>query len=221
MLNWQEKGLLLDNTSLTVSELIVLLSRKCAFGSTCSINRNEEGRKEGRKEERDKVDVSLKKLSCIACIYFLNQGESCPADKGLCLCMAELHQFQCRQVKSPWLFPASIQRFSIPAHGSPLQSPAAAEGGFLALQLTGGPWQGCTLQGCRRYLPCICLVSEEEREPAPASEMLCNFPAIGGGILAQAEAEGSRFCQTSGVQNGVAPCAPYSPLAPVQQSGVA
>lgn len=38
---------------------------------------------------------------------------------------------------------------------------------------------------------------------------------------AQEEAEGSRFCQTSGVQNGVAPCAPYSPLAPVQQSGVA
>lgn len=83
MLYWQEKGLLLDNTSLTVSELVVLLSRKCAFGSTCSINRNEEGRKEGRKEERNKVAVSLKKLSCIVCIYFPNQGESCPADMGL------------------------------------------------------------------------------------------------------------------------------------------
>ena len=48
----RRKGPLLGNTSLTVSEKVALLNRKCSFGSICSINRNKEGRKEGRKERR-------------------------------------------------------------------------------------------------------------------------------------------------------------------------
>lgn len=43
----QEKDLFVDSMSLTVSEMLVLLSRKCSFGSICSINRNKEGRNEG------------------------------------------------------------------------------------------------------------------------------------------------------------------------------
>lgn len=48
----RRKGLLLGNMSLIVSDKVALLSRKCFFGSICSINRNKGGRKEGRKERR-------------------------------------------------------------------------------------------------------------------------------------------------------------------------
>lgn len=93
---------------------------------------------------------------------------------GLCLCMAELHQVS---VVSVWMsqaphgsFPVNIQRFSLLTHG--LQSPAAARGGLLSPQLTEGPCPGYTLQGCRRPLLCVCLASEEEREPAQVSGAL-------------------------------------------------
>lgn len=66
----RKKGLLLVNVSLTASGKVALLSRKYSFGSICSINRNKEGRKEGKREESDMVCVSSTKLPLIACIYF-------------------------------------------------------------------------------------------------------------------------------------------------------
>lgn len=66
----RKEGLLLVNVSLTASEKVALLSRKYSFGSICSINRNKEGRKEGKREESDVVDVSSSALPLIECISF-------------------------------------------------------------------------------------------------------------------------------------------------------
>lgn len=68
---------------------------------------------------------------------------------------------------------------------------------------------------------CSNLASEEQREPAQVSEVLCDCPATGEVILGQEEAERLHFCQTLRAQNGVGSCAFCSPHAAVQQSGAA
>lgn len=132
-------------------------------------------------------------------------------------------QCQCGRVGLPMARSQSIVRDSVLTPGLPLQSPAAAaaQAGLLSPQLTEGPCQGYTLQGCRRCLLCSCLASEEQREPAQVSELLCDCPATGEVILGQKEAEGLQFYQTLRVQNGVEHCASCSPHAAVQQSGAA
>lgn len=144
---------------------------------------------------------------------------------GLCLCRADLHQVS---AVSAWVsqaphgsLPVNVQRFSVLTHGLLLQSSAAAQVGLLSPQLTEGPCQGYTLQGCGRCLLCICLAGEEKRQPAQVSEVLCDCPAEEGVILGQDEAEGPQFCQISGVRNGMDPWDFCSPHAAVQQSGVA
>lgn len=161
--------------------------------------KQKQGRKE-REERRTWWMCQKQRNPFKACISFPIYGESCLADIGLCLYLAELPksvQFESGQGRLPKAH--SHGECSVRLHqGFLLQSPAAAQGGLLSPQLTEGPCQGYALQGWRRCL-CICLSSEEEREPAQVSEGLSDCPAEGGVILGWEEAEGPKFCHSSGV----------------------
>lgn len=99
--------------------------------------------------------------------------------------------------------------------------PSSSTGWLVAPAANKGPCQDYTLQRWRRCLLCICLSSEEEREPAQVSEGLNDCPAIGEDFLGWEEAEGPECFHSSGVWTDVDPCALCSSRAAVQQSGVA
>lgn len=78
-----------------------------------------------------------------------------------------------------------------------LQSLAAAQGGLLPPQLMRDHAKAGHSPRMEIVLTCICLSSEEEREPAQVSEGLSDCPAIGEVILGWEEAEGPEFCHSS------------------------
>lgn len=125
--------------------------------------------------------------------------------------------FSADKSSSPWLFPASIQRFSIRSRLT-TAVPSSSRGWLLGPAANRRAMARLLTPGMQKALIVHLFGQRGGKGTCPSLRDALQLPGNRRGCPGT---EGLWFCQTSGVQNGVAPCAPYSPLAPVQQSGVA